>query len=130
MTEDAELAVGATGAVFAADQIVKSLDSEDQQLNHALKAAIGAAVAIGAYELLRRADEASPKQQNGQLKPKTKSRSPHPKNHGRYLAEEILGAYSLGKELLGDRKHHVVHLVAEAIGATGLVQELTAKEKD
>ena len=31
--EDAEAAVGATGAVVAADEIIKSFDSEDDQLN-------------------------------------------------------------------------------------------------
>jgi hypothetical protein len=45
------------------------------------------------------------------------------------LVEEIIGAYSVGKEMLGDRRHHVVHLVGEALGATGLIQELRAKDK-
>ena len=88
-------------------------------------------MAIGAYELLRR-DDNSAKQPNGQPKRKSiaRSGSPHPKHHDRHLAEEIIGAYALGKELLGDKKHHIAHLVGEAIGATGLLKELTAKGKD
>jgi hypothetical protein len=131
LSDDAKLAVGATGAVLALDQAEHAIDSEEHQLNHALKAAIGAAVAIGAYELLHRDDTASKKQPNGHSKPKptTQSGSPHLKHHDRHLAEEVLGAYYLGKELLGDKKHHIAHLVAEAIGATGLLQELTEKER-
>lgn len=130
-SDDAKLAVGATGAVLAIDQVEHAIDSEEHQLNHALKAAIGAAVAIGAYELLRRDDD-SAKQPNKQPKSKSMARngSPDPKHHDRHLAEEIIGAYALGKELLGDKMHHIVHLVGEAIGATGLLQELAAKEKD
>ena len=130
-SDDVKLAAGATGAVLAIDQVEQAIDSEEHQLNHALKAAIGAAVAIGAYELLRHNDN-SAKQPNGQPKPKstTKSGSPHPKHHDRHLAEEVMGAYALGKELLGDKKHHIAHLVGEAIGARGLLQELTAKEKN
>ncbi|KAH6716486.1 hypothetical protein BKA61DRAFT_574282 [Leptodontidium sp. MPI-SDFR-AT-0119] len=37
---------------------------------------------------------------------------------------EVIRAYSLGTELMGDKRHHVAHLVGEAIGATGLLQEL------
>jgi hypothetical protein len=130
-SDDTKLAVGATGAVLAIDQVEHTIDSEEHRLNHALKAAIGAAVAIGAYELLRRNDN-SAKQPNGQpkLKSRTRSSSPHPKHHDRDLAEEVIGAYALGKELLGDKKHHIAHLVGEAIGVRGLLQELTAKEKD
>jgi hypothetical protein len=130
-SDDAKLAIGATGAIVAIDQVEHAIDSEEHQLNHALKAAVGAAVAIGAFELLRR-DDNSAKQSNKQPKPKSTARSgsPRPEHHDRHLVEEVLGAYALGKELLGDKKHHIAHLVGEAIGATGLLQELTAKEKD
>jgi hypothetical protein len=43
--------------------------------------------------------------------------------------EEVIEAYSLGREILGDRKHHVAHLLGEALGATGLIQELRARDK-
>ena len=46
-------AVAAGGTVYAADQLVKSFDEDDNSTNeHILKAAVGAAVAIGALELL------------------------------------------------------------------------------
>jgi hypothetical protein len=55
LANDAALAVGATGAVVAADQLLKmSSDDEDASM---LKAGVGAAVAIGAWELLRRTEE-------------------------------------------------------------------------
>lgn len=44
--------------------------------------------------------------------------------HNRRLAEELVGAYSLGKQLLGDDKHKVAHLVADAVGATALLKEI------
>jgi hypothetical protein len=129
VTEDAELLAGATGAVIAADQITKSITSEDHKVSHLSKAAIGAAVAVGAYELLRRQSEEkeTPRHQHH---PRSRSSSPHHEHHERHLAEEIIGAYGLGKELLGDKKHHVVHLVEEVIGALGLLQEGRARIED
>ena len=134
-SDNAKLGVAATGAVLALDQVEHAIDDEEDKLGHAIKAAIGAAVAIGAWELLRGDDKASSKQPNGQPKPKPKpkpktgSGSPQPKHHDIHLAEEVIGAYALGRELLGDRKHHIADLVGEAIGATGLLQELAAKEE-
>jgi hypothetical protein len=134
--EDAELAIGASGAVVATDQVIKSMYSEDDQFEHLLKAGIGAAVAIGAYEKLRRG-ELSPEASAGHhhhSNSSSRSRrddnlSTHPHNT-RHIFEEIIGAYTLGKELLGDKRHHIAHLVGEAIGATGLVQELRERERD
>ena len=51
------------------------------------------------------------------------------KHHKRHLLEEVAGAYSMGKEMSGDRKHHVVHLAGEALGATGLYEDLRGREK-
>ncbi|KAF4631135.1 hypothetical protein G7Y89_g6999 [Cudoniella acicularis] len=156
ITEDAELALGATGAVLAADQLVKTIDSTEHKTSHLVKAGIGAAVAVGAWELLRRAEaDGSPYKyplrgrsvsrsrsefsSRSQSRSRTRSRSrsrgyerkkKEGKHHDRQLVEEIIGAYSVGKELLGDRKHHVAHLVGEAIGATGVIQELRARDKE
>jgi hypothetical protein len=55
LKEEVELATGATGAVIAVDQVIKSTEPDGNQMDHLLKAGVGAAVAIGAYELLRRA---------------------------------------------------------------------------
>jgi hypothetical protein len=136
LKEEAELAVGATGAIISTDQVIKSTNSEDDKLDHLLKAGIGAAVAIGAYELLRRAEngpESSPdhhQHSSSSSHSRPSSSSPKSTHHTRHLFEEIIGAYTLGKELLGDKNHHVRHLVGEAIGATGLLQELRETEKD
>jgi len=129
VAEDAELLAGATGAVIAADQIAKSIDSEEHKVAHLSKAAIGAAVAIGAYELLRRESEGQ-EVPHYRHRSRSRSSSPHHEHHERHLAEEIVGAYGLGKELLGDKKHHVAHLVEEVIGALGLIQEGRAHIKD
>jgi hypothetical protein len=56
LKEDAKLAIGATGAVVATDQVIKSMDSEENQFEHILKAGVRDAVAIGAYKMLRRAE--------------------------------------------------------------------------
>ena len=130
--EDVELAAGAIGAVLAADQIGHAIESEDHQLNHAIKSAVGAAVAIGAFELLRRRDNDTHNRHDhhdhhghdGHPSRRSRSASPQPKHHDRRLAEEILGAYALGKELLGDKKHHVAHLVAEAISGNAQLRHV------
>jgi hypothetical protein len=140
LKDDAGLAIGATGAVFAADQAIKSMDSEDDQLDHILKAGVGAAVAIGAYELLRRAELHS-KSTSGDhsihndrgrrhSSSRSSSHSSNPPHHKRHMFEEMLGAYNLGKELMGDNRHHFAHLVGEAIGATGFVQEMRERERE
>lgn len=97
--EDVELAIGATGAVVATDQAIKFVE-------HLLKARIGAAVAIGAYEVLRRA-ELDPKASPGQhhhssssSQSRRGSNSSGLPHHSRHIFEEIIGAYTLGKELL------------------------------
>lgn len=119
LVDDVELAAGSVGAVIAVDQVMKTIDSEDHKTSHLFKASVGAAVAVGAYELLRRAEAGGEA-----IHPKPRSSSPHSKHHSRHILEEIIGAYSLGTELMGDKRHHVAHLVGEAIGATGLLQEL------
>jgi hypothetical protein len=155
-TETLEVTAGATGAVYAINEIFKTLDPEDKDTTeHLVKGGIGAAVAIGAWELIRRREAGevgidhgyqgphngypirsvryrsrsrsiSPSRSRGS---RSRSSSSHIKHHGRHLAEEIVGAYALGKELLGDRRHHVGHLVGEALGATGFVQDLRARDK-
>lgn len=141
-TEDAEIAAGATGLVIATDQGFKSVEDEKHRLEHIIKAGVGAAVAIGAYEMLRRAEH-DPKSSAGDHPNRhhhehrhsnssssgSNSHSSNPPHHTRHLVEEIIGLYALGKELMGDKRHHIVHLVGEAIGATGLVEELSEMDK-
>ena len=136
LADDATLAVGATGAVVAADQLLKLTDEDDKSAS-LLKAGVGAAVAIGAWELLRRAEANGEPLRHRTSRSYSRSRSrsrggegeKEVKHHKTHLMEEIIGAYSLGRKILGDRRHHVAHLVGEALGATGLIQELGAKDK-
>jgi hypothetical protein len=152
-TDSATLAVGATGAVVAADELLKMTDEEDNKAASLLKAGVAAAVAVGAYELLKRAEEKGEPVYRGfsrsRSHSRSRSRSTSPYRHGsrshsnasrasqsskvrhhkRHVLEEVIGAYSLGREILGDRKHHVAHLLGEALGATGLIQELRARDK-
>jgi hypothetical protein len=107
---------------MAVDQIMKGLDSKEHQTSHFVKASIGAAVALGAFELLRR-DE--PKSGS-----RSRSSSPNSKHHDRHIFEEIIGAYSVGKELMGDKRHHLAHIVGEAIGAVGVLQEVRARDEE
>ncbi|RDW68781.1 uncharacterized protein DSM5745_08541 [Aspergillus mulundensis] len=185
----ATTAVAAGGAVYAANQLVKSFEDEDEAVApHLLKAGVGAAVAIGALEMLRRDDGSlatyrrlfdkherdshtrsaahrhsdthvhqSATQQRSDTLAVTTTTSEHEHEHhaageqrsrqgrastsssrsrsssssrddehghNRRLAEELVAAYSLGKQLLGDKKHEVVHLVADAVGATALLKEI------
>lgn len=46
-----------------------------------------------------------------------------PRGHKRRLAEEIMAVYALGEELMGNKKHHVAHLVAEALGAVAAYKD-------
>jgi hypothetical protein len=91
-----------------------------------VKAAVAATVAVGTYEMLRRKEEshnshfASGHSTNAMAYPT----SPKPKHHTKYMLEEAAGLYALGSELLGDKRHHAAHLVAEAVRATGLIKDL------
>lgn len=146
--DSATLAVGATGAVVAADELLKMTDEDDKTAS-LLKAGVAAAVAIGAYELVKRAEEKGEPIYRGFSRSRSRSKSRSPsrhrsrshsnashtsqssqvKHHKRHVLEEIIGAYSLGRDILGDRKHHVAHLLGEALGATGLIKELRARDK-
>ncbi|KAJ5742338.1 hypothetical protein N7533_011747 [Penicillium manginii] len=160
----ATTAVAAGGAVYAADQLVKSFEPDDHSTNtHIFKASVGAAVAVGALELLRRDGEGLHtyrklfqrkhrhhdsdvhqsssesvqisnaedvresrliKQEQDSSSSRSSSASSSESGHKRRLAEELMGAYSLGKQLLGDNKHKVAHLVADAVGAAALLKEI------
>jgi hypothetical protein len=138
-----DVAALAASGVLTADELMKAVEANhkhcsDIQKHHLTHAAISAAVAVGAFELLRRDREKggdvgdgrpvvveedgedivvrSEKHRhdrhychhNGQC---DKSyHSPH--SHKRRLLEEIAGAYSLGEEMIGNQKHHVAHLVS------------------
>jgi len=128
LTENLELLAGATGAVVAVDQIAKGLESEDHTVSHLSKAAVSAAVAIGAYELLRKQREEEHDDQHHHHHHHHRDISPASDvtrpPHDHHLVKEIIGAYGLGKELMGDKRHHFAHLVEQAVGAVGLLQDV------
>jgi hypothetical protein len=142
----AELGAAAAGSAYAVTQLVEGLRSQQHGASnkaneHYLKAAAGAAVAVGAYEMLNsekesqtsnlRASETAYRSESHGVKrrhsnkhstPTRKSRN-HEAGHTRRVLEETAGAYALGRELMGDKKHHKAHLAAEALGAIGLLKE-------
>lgn len=121
----AEVAAAALGSVYAVNEFGKALaDDTDGSDGRFIKAAVGAAVAVGAYhQLSKKADKIK---KNGS----NQNSDRYPPHHSRHLLEEAAGAYALGKELLGDDKHHIAHLIAEAMGATGLIRDIQHRHQD
>lgn len=138
-----DVAALAASGVLTADELMKAVEANhkhcsDIQKHHLTHAAISAAVAVGAFELLRRDREEGGDVEDGRpvvveedgediLVRSEKHRhdrhychqneqcdesyhSPH--GHKRRLLEEIAGAYSSGEEMIGNQKHHVAHLVS------------------
>lgn len=127
----------AGGGVLAADQIMQAIrDNRDHHPQdatpHYIKAAIAGAVAIGAYEMLKKDEERSGHRDHVVIKSdddeidieeRERHRRGSEPGHGRHLLEEALGAYALGRQMMGHESHPLVKLVAEALGAAGLYQE-------
>jgi len=123
-----DTAVLAGSGVVAADQIMQAVRDHkdhhpDDATAHYIKAAIAGAVAIGAYEMLKK-DEGGTKRDVYEIDIEETHHGTEP-GHGRHLIEEALGAYALGRQLMGHRHHSLIKLVAEALGAAGLYQEAT-----
>jgi len=141
LAQTAEVAIGATGAVIAADQFLKAVDQDhEDKTKHIVKGSIGAAIAIGAWEMYKQQEERGERRSRSMSRSRSRSvnrsmsrsRSPSServKHHKRRMFEEIVGAYALGKELLGDKHHHIAHLVGEALGATALVKDFTERNR-
>lgn len=154
----ADIAGAAVGTVITVDQLMRAIEAahehkEDHAKKHMMYAGVGAAVAIGAMELLRRdelkhshphphhhSDSSSSGDEDVEFierhhhhhdghddeeivryMPKPDDHIPH--GHKRRLAEEIVGAYALGQEIMGHKKHHMAHIVAEALGAIAAVKD-------
>jgi len=79
--KDTELLAGTAGAVLAAEQIMKSIDSEKERTSHLVKAGLSAAVAIGAFELLREGKTGPPETTPHEHSHRRRSESPTPKHH-------------------------------------------------
>ena len=159
MTSHPELdtAFVAGSSVIAADQIMQAIRDEKRQHprdanTHYIIAAIAGAVAVGAYEWLKRDEEAKgngPSHQHGEhgehgghrhhkhlddkqqhefveeRRRRSWSGSDGGDNlgHAMHLLEEAVGAYALGRQLMGHKHHPIFKLVAEALGAAGFYQE-------
>ncbi|KAH6716487.1 hypothetical protein BKA61DRAFT_574283 [Leptodontidium sp. MPI-SDFR-AT-0119] len=147
LAQNAEVAIGATGAVIATDQFLKAVDQDhEDKTAHIVKGSIGAAIAIGAWEMYKQQEEKGGRRSSSisrsrsrsanrsRSRPRSSGRdrsrsSERVKHHKRRMLEEIIGAYALGKELLGDKHHHIAHLVGEALGATALVKDVTERNR-
>jgi len=128
-----ETAVLAASTVGMADQIMQAVrDSKDHHPDrakaHYVKAAIAGAIAIGAFEMLKRDEgldhHASSHDEHN--KHTGGHQSKHEKNedgHTKDLVAEALGAYALGRQILGHTDHRILKLVAEGLGAVGLARE-------
>ena len=131
-----DTAILAGSSVIAADQIMqaardhKELHAEDAT-SHYVKAAIAGAVAIGAYEMLRKDGEVkedliSNIGRRDEIE-RDDRENDHPHGHGshheRHVLEEALGAYALGRQMMGHKQHPILKLIAEALGAYGLYHE-------
>lgn len=148
-----DVAALATSGVLTADELMKAVEAkrrecEDAQTRHLTHAAITAAVAVGAFELLRRDQEKEGERKRGGVVVVEEhdsdevivggrehrhdghghhdyhhhhhhddsycyERDHSPYGHKRRLLEEIGGAYSLGQEMIGHKKHHLAHLVSD-----------------
>lgn len=153
-----DTALLAGSGVIAADQIMEAIKDHRERhpedaTGHYVKAGLAAAVAIGAYEMLKKDEEARRASQGDcphhegryhvhlgdrereegeewerEERRRSRSRSvedtededPH---HGRHLLQEAVGAYALGRQVMGHRQHPIVKWVAEALGASGLYEE-------
>lgn len=142
-----DTAIGAIGAVEMADQIMRGIrdDREHQQhdaQNHYVKAAIAGAIAIGAYEMLRRDESHATAKDNhlshhdgagadgaasvhgsdGHHKGNDHKKHHHKGGYTDFVAE-ALGAYSVGRQAMGHSDHNILKLVAEGLGAIALSKE-------
>jgi hypothetical protein len=140
-----DLATVATSSVITVDQLMKAVEEHHEgPKRHLAYAAVGATVAIGALELLRR-DELRLREsdysnetavahaehshhhhhrhdsETVEISPNSEA-TYEPEGHKRRLAEEIAGAYSLGQEIMGHKKHHVTHIVAEVLAVVAALK--------
>jgi len=122
-----DTAVLAASVVGMADQIMKGVkDNRDhhggESRSHYVKAAIAGAIAIGAFEMLKNDEHLD----DGEHPHHKHHHGKHQKEdgHTKDLVEEALGAYSLGRQMLGHKEHRILKLVAEGLGAAALAKEV------
>lgn len=147
----ADMAAAAISAIYAGDQLMKGVKANEVQNekdadSHFIKAAIGAAVAIGALELLKRDKEAvshevsdgegrqseneydlsmdiAKHEKQVQVGTHSTEHKPNPLRHSARLIQDSAAAYRLGRKIMGHDTQGIVVLVAEAIGGLGLLHQ-------
>jgi len=138
-----EMGAAAAGSVYALDQLLEGLQAEKHRDGkeadeHYLKALASAAVAIGAYMMLQKNKDVHHKRETNVLISDNCSEHSFDEEshengvedgHRRRLIEEAAGAYAFGRDLMGEHKHQIAHLVAEGLGAAGLFKEVRAHSK-
>jgi hypothetical protein len=142
-----DTAVMATSGIVAADQLMQAVrDNKEHRPKdatpHFVKAAIAGAIAIGAYEKLMRDEHGQgsnshhsrgdhrasvTKEEAHSHDERTKYREVEESDkdgHGADIVAEALGAYALGRQMMGHKEHPIMKLVAEGLGAAGLFREI------
>jgi hypothetical protein len=131
----------------------------EEAKKHYINAAIAGAIALGAYEMLRRdeekrrhghgghhvnlGDDLRDDEESHRHRSRSSSRASdydesedrrrerrhsesdpaHQSGHNKDLLVETLGAYALGRQMMGHKSHPIVKLIAEGLGVAGLSRE-------
>jgi hypothetical protein len=145
----AEMAAAAMAGVYAGDQLMKGMKDKKEEDHgdmkaHFVRAAIGAAVAVGALEMMRNEKKHFSDNHQGTEHESSESESDEDPvdstalapGHGEQAAQQnrrhrhhdtvrfiqdSAAAYRLGRNVMGNRDHSIVLLIAEALGALGLL---------
>lgn len=142
-----DTAIGAISAVEMADQLMRGIRDDRQHQSteaqaHYVKAAVAGAIAIGAYEMLKKDERrengnhshshhdrvgtdgaTSEHRSKSQYDEHHSNGHDHHGHHSNFIAE-ALGAYSLGRQAMGHSEHNILKLVAEGLGAVALGKEV------
>jgi hypothetical protein len=122
------IATAAVTGVVAADQLAKGLRAErhksDHAIDHFTKAGVNAAVAIAALGLLTHDTTATDIVKKISKTTRNITPDDNYSGHSRRLVEEIIGAYSLVQEMIGNTKHHTAHMILEALGGVAALRDM------
>ncbi|KAH0544739.1 hypothetical protein FGG08_001106 [Glutinoglossum americanum] len=133
LTTDAGVLAIAGGSVIGIHEAIKAFESEHHKGKHLGYASLAAAIAAGGYGLATRPDHqasidaACPKHNRKHRSSSTCSDPEHERHRSNTkvnLGEEVIGAWAVVKDLLGDKQHPTVHRLEELLGLVGLFQEV------
>jgi hypothetical protein len=139
---NADLAAAVTAGVEAGDLLMEGKEArEDADKNadlHLIMMAIGAALAIGAVEMMHKPnkndggaqehlqdhhhDEEHLGHNDNRSQSQNENGAPSPKRHHHRVRDVIdtALAYRLGRKIMGKEHHGIVLIIAETVGALGL----------